>query len=258
MQVTKTRETKSMETIRVSGRFGLVAMVLLATTLGCGQGEYEAAMNDSIKGIAFDSNFIQGLSADPAEIIKDVAELRLPAFIDNFATSLTMTSKDNAGDLIDPRRVQPPGIKIPGFRFSYEKFEQLGGRNTDQPLYVYFGSRPGNEPIKSVTGPILQGARKIRKNINWTTEELDTPDRGRLKFQKLSVKGIQDFEFDPRGGQIEKKAGQLDIYVHSTPEHHIIVGFRTTDAIAEMTKMFDLAPFSLGKLTVLGAEDGGA
>jgi len=240
----------------MNAKLGMFAVVLLAT-LGCGQGEYEAAMKNSVKDIAFDSNFLEGLSLDPAEIISDVAELRLPLLIDDYATSLTKTSKDNAGDRIDPRRVQPPGITIPGFRYSYEKFEELGGRNSEQPLYVYFGSVPGSDPIKKVTGSMLSGARKISRNVNWTEAELDTPERGKLKFQKLSVPGVQDFEFNPKGGQIEKKKGLLEIYVHSTKEHHIIIGFRAPDAVAEKTKLFDLVPFSLGTLTVFESEDFG-
>jgi hypothetical protein len=225
----------------------LASSLLVCMLLGCGKAEYEKAMNERISGLAFESNFIEGLQTSPTEIISDIAELRLPTFIDERATTFTKNAKNRQGLRIDKRRIQPPGIELPGFRYTYELFVDLGGKNNTHPVYTYFASVPGSEPIQRVTGRIRRGG--------WEDVSLDTPERQKIQFKKLTVRGSQEFEMDQGGGEIEKKAGQLEIYIHSTPAHHIIIGFRGTNEAAEEVGMFDVVPYSLGTLTVL--DDGG-
>jgi hypothetical protein len=130
----------------------------------------------------------------------------------------------------------------------------MGGKNNTHPLYTYFGSVPGSQSQKQVLNSILKGARSISRNATWTDASLDTPDRQKITFKKLAVTGVQDFEMDARGGEIDKKPGKLEVYVHSTKEFHVIVGFRGTDEAADKMKMFDAAPVSLGTLTVESPE----
>lgn len=223
-------------------------------TIGCGKADYEAAMKSRIQGLAFESKFIELLQRDSTEVIKGVAELRLPVFIDQDAVSMTVGKKTRQGVPIDPRRIQPPGIAIPGFRYSYETFVDMGGKNNTHPLYTYFGSVPGSQPQKQVLNAILKGARSISRKATWQDVPLDTPDRQKLNFKKLVVEGVQDFEMDAKGGEMSKKPGKLEIYVHSTKEFHVIVGFRGTDDAAAKVNMFDAAPVAMGTLTIEAAE----
>lgn len=229
----------------------LVSICCFVTMVfGCGKGDYEAAMQSRVTDLAFESKFIEGLQPDATEVIKDVAELRLPSYIDDRATTLTKTSKTRRQVAISRNRIQPPGIDIPGFRYSYERFVDMGGRNNTQPLYAYFASVPATQSLKSVQNKILSGARAISRNAGWTAENLDTPERQKIAFQKLSVKGVQDFDMDPGGGDTQKKEGQLDFYIHSTKEHHVIVGFRCPNEVDTKENVFAVVPFAMGTLQV--------
>ena len=65
-----------------------------------------------------------------------------------------------------------------------------------------------------------------------------------------------DFEMDPGGGDIQKKAGRLGMYVFSSPEHHVIIGFRGTDDALDESDVIQKGEFALGTLVFQDAADG--
>lgn len=220
--------------------------ISVVLSLGCGKAAYEDAMRNRVKTLAFESNFIEGLKTE-SEVFENrdgvIAEFRMPTAVETEGR-FTSRSKDKRGFPIDKRRIQPPGMSLPGFRYSYETFVGMGGRNDFQPLYVYFAAVPGSDPVNKVKAAISKKT--------WQSVKLDTPDRRQLDFEKLSVTGNLEFEMDPGGGEIQKKPGRLEIYLHSTPAHHIIIGFRATNEVDEKVELFKAVPFAMGTLQAMG------
>lgn len=226
--------------------------ILLATVLGCGKADYEAAMESQATNLAFGSRFIDNLHIDAEEVLDRVAELRLPSFMDDEKIMLRMTDKNQYNELRNPDRIQPPGMRIPGFKKSYEKLVDVGGRD-GEAVYWYFAATDASQPAKSLEQQLRRDAAKTapKSKPSFRDVSLDTPDRGTIKFRKLSVKGSQLFNTDARSPQLTKRNGQFDIYVHTTPQHHIIIGVRATDKAIAETKAMELASFAMGTLSVL-------
>ena len=142
-------------------------------------------------------------------------------------------------------------MNIPGFQYCYENYADLGGRNETHPVYCYIASVPV-EDLKqaALLGRIRSDVRKKFPGADWQNVELDTPDGGKVSLKKLSAKGSQAFEMNSEGGEVRNASGQFDIYVHSSPDVHVIIGFRASDQAASKLNVFETAEFALGTLTV--------
>jgi len=234
---------------RVVQRMFICAIAL--SVIGCGKAEYEAKMRTRVDTLAFASKFLEGLYQEPQSVIRDVVDLRLPKAFPEDTPTLTRGKKNRRGEAIKPGRIEPPFARIPGFKYSYERFINLGDRNDFHPIYCYFGSVPVGEKKRStILAEIKSQTGKKFKGATWTDESLDTPDGQKVPVKKLSVKGAQSFDTDPDGGDPKKLPGQFDVYVYSSPQNHIIIGFRTTEKADEITSLFTNGGLSVGTIKI--------
>lgn len=225
--------------------------------VGCGKSEYEAAMQAKMNQLAFASKFLEHLHQQPTEVIERVASLQLPTFIDETVKTYQPGAKDRRGDAVSPGRIQPPFMNLPGFKYCYEMYVDLGGRNNTHPVYCYIASVPVKaQKQATLLGRMKANARRAFPSADWQTINLDTPDGSQLAFKKLSARGSQEFTMNPDGGDVRKVPGQFDLYVHSSPDVHVIVGFRASDEAGSNASVFESASLALGTLTVEALDDG--
>ena len=235
--------------------FTISFLAIAACIVGCGKGDYEASMNQTLTRLAFASKFQENLHPDETEAIPDVASLRLPLYFTEAAQTLTMTSKNRVGDTLPKSRIQPPFLNIPGFRFCYEQHVNMGGRNDMQPVYCYLGSVPAaGRKQGAILNTIRAQVGKAFRGAVFQPMQIDDPEGNKVSVQKLSVTGKQPFETDPGGGDVQQLNGQFDCYVYSTAGHHVIVGFRSPDKLTEKIGTFDKAEFAMGTLMVQAPE----
>lgn len=234
----------------------IVSLLLgFACITGCGKGDYESSMNQTLTRLAFASKFQENLHPDATEAIPEVASLRLPLYITEEAKTLTMTSKNRVGDTLPKSRIQPPFLNIPGFRFSYEQHVDMGGRNNTQPVYCYLGTVPAaGRKQGAILNTIKAQVGKAFKGAVFQSVQLDDPEGNKVSVQKLSVSGKQAFETDASGGDVRQLNGQFDCYVYSSPDHHVIIGFRSSDDLAQKIGTFEKGEYALGTLAVQAIE----
>ena len=110
---------------------------------------------------------------------------------------------------------------------------------------------------KAIMDSVRRGVGGSFRGANWQAASLDRPDRSKIECMKIVAKGEQIFETSINGGSLDKLPGQFELYLHSTPAFHILIGFRSTDAFAQEEQFFAKTPLSLGTLQVTGGAPGG-
>jgi len=225
------------------------------TTLGCGKSEYEATMLSSVKDLAFGSRFIDNLHIDATEVLEGISELRLPTYVPSDALTLTMASRDRYRKPMDPDRIQPPGLRIPGFRYTYEMIIDAGDAKNKETLCWYFAAVPATEKLAAIEAKIKSGAAKTvpKSRPAFVDASLDTPERTKIAYRKMSVTGTQLFNADVDTPEDIQRAGQFDVYIHTTATHHVIIAIRGTTGAIEAANAMDHASYALGTLKILNA-----
>ena len=235
----------------------VLTVPLVTFLLGCGKAEYEAAVRSQMDHLSFASKFLENLQKGESDVVRGVAAMQLPMYLEEDVQEYKLGAKDRRGDPIAPERIQPPFLQIPGFEKCLERHVTLGGRNDTQPLYCYFGSVSARTKQSALLAQIKsQVGRAFSNQAVWQQVQLDTPEAGKkLDFQKMSVTGKQTFEMSAEGGDPRQVDGQFDIYVYSTPVVHVIVAFRATKEAAANLNVFKNGELSLGTLVVEAVEE---
>jgi len=257
--------------------------VLLAASIlaGCGTAAYEERMTARKTDLDRLSKFeelldpkhyceITGVdqSADPPATVELGVKLRTPPWVQENKDSLRrMGWRDRHGLAIDPDRIQPPFVKLPGFRFSCEMFvldeDQPTGMNREKPVYCYFAvsevaeGNAAEDVVARLTAelrPHFPGAKENWDDA-WEEIELDTPtSEEKVKFKRISLQGPQKFDCTPKNGEYKNFKGRFDLYLYSDDRYHVLAGWRAPDAIAQQMDFFRKAEVAMGTLVVRPAE----
>jgi len=231
--------------------YAAIWITAVVVSVGCGKSDYEQLMEKQLTTLGFSSKFIEALHPSPEPVVDGVASLRLPTYISAEAQTLSIGQRNARQEPIDPNRIQPPFGKIPGFRFAYERFIPMGGRNDFKPVYCYVATVPTKDAsLKAIKSQVQKGASKAFKGAVWQTVDLDTPDGGKLKYEKMSLRGPQPFHTNPAGGDIEQLPGQCDFYVRSSKDFHVIIAFRAPDEVNDQLNTFEAAEYAMGTLAI--------
>jgi hypothetical protein len=226
-------------------RSSVLALVCV-TLAGCGQAEYDRLAQERLRILRQGSDFLAHLHDQATTIVDQVASLRLPKLFDETSTSLPQP-----GQNVDPSRLQPPFVTLPEFRFCYEKFVE-GEPREFVPLYCYFAVVDVEKTSASALLADLQKQirAKFPRATSWQDVELDTPTGGKIAWKKIGVTGPQLFDCTPQNGERGDLDGRFELYVHSSPKHHILVGWRAPQVALAQNPLFDVAPLALGTLEV--------
>ncbi len=198
---------------------GLACLVLS----GCFSGEYGSRMEQTISKLTSQEEKA-GAVFDTATDIVDGISLRLPVFVDDKASYLGAGSPN----------AQPPFFALPGFAHSYE-IPVDGG-----PAYVYLAAvKSEGKPADTVAQEVQAAVEKTFSGAAWQDVSLENLSGNALSAKRLSVVGKQVFG-------AEKLDGQFDLYLVSSADYSVLIGWRASSIAAGALGFFEKATISVG------------
>lgn len=224
---------------------------ILFTVSGCGTGEYDRRMRASIQEVGSKAKFQNLLYPNPISIVPG-ASFRLPALFDNTAKSWAEGNPTETGLAVHPDRLQPPFIKLPGFRYCYEVFPKSGGQE-DNVMYCYVAaSNTTSQGQEDLIASIQSDLKKKFPDApeEWETVDLDTPEGATIAVRRTTVSGMQRFDLTPMGGPMKDFDGRMDLYLISTNDNHILIGWRGMSEFVAAAKLFESAEAAMGSTQI--------
>ncbi|HUT09114.1 MAG TPA: hypothetical protein VMY42_01335 [Thermoguttaceae bacterium] len=232
------------------------AALLLGVCLGCGTGEYETRLDETVERIQKESDFGDDICYEPQKLAETAVWFQVPK---NFAeTSLQEAS------IKELSRVQLPenlNSSIPGLQWTYEGWFSYdaeegpdSGKNPKTAYYCYLSATDlltstTKDPMRTVRNNLDRAgsSEKSAKIVSCKTPE------GRSVTWTMTEYIIQDplqdfYHIDEEGnGQFTPMGGTLIFYGRTDEERNlaIIVGFRVP------TKIWELKGFSLKERVAL-------
>jgi hypothetical protein len=221
-----------------------VALVGLVTCLGCGTRGYEKLVAQRAADFEQRAQFNQ-LYADQ-QIEGTSISIRFPQV---FKRSYTAASADpDTGQPIDPRRLQPPFLLLPGFKLCWEA---LGGPdNARLPYYCYLAVPTAAEiPAGTSLAETLRSELASKfPGAAWEDVTCRSLEGALVPWRRLTVSGPQDFHVG--GGQYSLLPGRFQLYLHEAQGQYVIVGWRVPDSIALAANLDQLAELTAGTISV--------
>lgn len=218
------------------GRWGstLLLGVVAVVANGCFSGEYTRRMKDTMENLQRETHRAQAVFAQSSEIVDASGSatgitLRMPVFVDDTAKSLV------AGD----PNAQPPMLGLPGFAYSYEMpFE-------GEPGYVYLAAVEADEKSADELAQEVQTAvGRSFSGAAWEEATVEGFSGGTKQFKRLRMVGPQEFG-------TTKTEGQFDLYLVSSSNYHVFIGWRASLETDQAHGFFEKVTIAMG--TVQGA-----
>lgn len=211
-----------------------VALVICSVCLavsGCFSGEYTRRMEETINDLQRDTEKARAVFGQPSKIVDAAGtatgvSLRMPVFVDDTAKPL----------VADAPHAQPPFVELPGFAYAYEV--PMDG----PPAYVYFAAVKPDEKSAEELAQQVQGAiRNTFSGASWEQVNVETFAGDTQSLRRLRVKGPQQFG-------TTKTEGQFDLYLVSSSEYHVLIGWRASMEAARNQGIFDKVAIAMGSI----------
>jgi len=233
--------------------------VLVALLLGCGSGEYERRMQQSLTrlhegGAQLGQGGTLGgsdlLYAQPTPIPETNISIRLPTMLGQGRSWAEGVVDETTGQPIDENRLEPPFTALPGFRFCYEVFT-ADSTGQQWPAYMYVAVEDAQATSQ------LELMSTIQQDLvatfpaapeEWSVMELTGPNDTKLTCLRTSVIGPQQFDSTSVGGNLNEVEGHFVLYLYSTDTHHVMIGWRAIPSIVESSQFFPTAELSVATL----------
>lgn len=221
---------------------------------GCGRGAYESRLEGNLgylRAAALFSDVHDAATTLPGTPVT----VRLPKFVNNEAKAYA----EQAGDGGDPLRVQPPFMKLPGLRVTYEI--PNGDPATGQRVldYCYLGAVPageaavGGKPLEAFVAESLTAAFPNSPTPPaWSDVSCPNPNGVARTWQMIGASGGQTFPF-PSGAPGEAP-GAFRLYTAEIEGWRVIIGWRFHDGTFNERKVEDIAKVVAGTVTVPAAD----
>jgi hypothetical protein len=220
--------------------FSIVGASLGVALSGCGTAEYRRLMadrGDKLRtGAAFRTLF------GPSQIAGTPLKIRVPMVFGKSYIENSAHPQD--GPKINPERVQPPFLPLPGFKLCYEgtgQDPQMG----KVPFYCYLAaieSRPG-EADKLAADLQAKLKEKFKETPDaWELCDAPAPDGKSLQWKKIRVVAEQPFLVRGAENKIVSKnlPGIFELWMYSTQDYTVLVGWRTPSSIEGPTPQSDV------------------
>jgi hypothetical protein len=203
-----------------------------AVLAGCGSSTYEAAYEKQFKRLKHGAPF-QLLFDNPTQIPDTSVSIRIPAL---FKDSYTLTSADpkDMSKVIDPARIQPPFLPLPGFKLCFEATAApKSGGGQAVPYYCYLAAAPGDG--RAIEADLLDKLKAAFPGTNaaWEVVSCDSPTEGSVAWRRIRIQADQRFDIPAWNGPVQQKElpATFDLWHFEGPGVQILMGFRIPDAI---------------------------
>lgn len=210
----------------------------LALVAGCGRGAYEAKLEQTVGGLQSGSDF--RLLGQPTPVPGSGLQVRFPRSMNE---SLTPGSGD-------PKRVQPPGVNIPGLKLTREGYveDAEGGKLSYYCYIAVLDSGGADTELKLLRGSVSRGGGQVG---DWSPVECSTPDGRVVAWKRLTSSGPQQFFYITPSGEetFVEQEGWLEVFTRQQEGQQLIVAWRMPAAIKPHTQVDKLAPMVAGSVT---------
>jgi len=229
----------------------LALLTVVMSVIGCGVSAYESRMQDRLAELQRLSKFIDLLNDGPIAVAETGVSLKLPRIFDENSNALVVGAKNESELTIDPKRVQPPFVDLPGFQFSYERFAQ-DDTGVWMPVFCYLAVEDtANITAGELKSSIRKGIKdELKTDADWEEIQIDSPSGQTADWSRVSVTAPQKFDCTVHGGEYKDFPGRFDLYLHTTDDRHVLIGFRAPDAVAGTWPLFQAAEAAIGTVTI--------
>lgn len=227
--------------------------------VGCGTGAYEERMAATYQKLNSAPTFrvklseMYGYMPEGDALAGGKVNLRLPMV---FEKVFNESTKGENGIPIEPQKLFPAGVKLPGYNRTYEALAKDDAQ-AEWPYYLYVAAQAAPEGSVDQHAAELLAALKEKAPTTpdaWENVELPTPEGAVLKWKKLRI--VDEFmtdHFDPQGNQgYAKFPGVIELYLLEQDGCQVILGWRAVAATEEPTLVADRVKLAAGTLQING------
>jgi hypothetical protein len=155
------------------------------------------------------------------------------------------SAHEDDGATINPDRLQPPFLKLPGFKLCYEGISKTGAN--ELPFYCYLAAVPAQPGDAAKLAGQLQTQLKARfpdATGDWQSNDAPTPDGYNVHWRKIRVEGDQPF-LVKTGDQVapQNLPGVFELWVHDADNYVLLVGWRSPKSIDAPSETTITSPF---------------
>lgn len=221
----------------------------LAVCPGCGTGEYQRRLEARVAQIQQVAQF-SVLYDVPLPLPGTTVSVRIPSLF-QIGFDANTQDPDGGGGLIDPRRLQPPFVTLPGFKLTYEIiFTDSNNNNARRPFYIYMAVATAADAAagKPVAEAIREQVATQFPSAAWEDVSCTSPTGAVVACKRINVSGPQVFYTGP--GQYESLSGVFQLYLHEAQGQHVLIGWRVPDAVSEKANLDQLARLTAGTIVV--------
>jgi hypothetical protein len=212
-----------------AGRLAGIAALVLACA-GCGVSQYNSLIGQRLAALRSASKF-EGLYA-PTQIPGTPFSIRVPqAFEHSYEPN---SSHEDDGGPISPDRLQPPFLKLPGLKVTYEG-KATSSAGASLPFYCYLAvqpSQPGG--VDKLVGQLEgQLKEKFPKAVGaWQPVDAETPEGRNVHWRSLRIEADQQFFVKSGEKAVPGNMPAIfELWVHDAETHVVIVGWRAPKSI---------------------------
>jgi hypothetical protein len=169
----------------------------------------------------------------PSQLPDTPIKVRVPIVFRDSYTESSWHRED--GGQISPDRLQPPFLKLPGFKLCYEGTADDPTEDAKLPYYCYLAALPARAGDAERTAAELRA--QLAANFKdtptkWLSVDVKTPDGTVLPWKMIRVVAEQPFRVESHG-QITSKnlPGMFELWLHDANEYVVLIGWRTPTSI---------------------------
>ncbi|MEE8451593.1 MAG: hypothetical protein V3R99_06745 [Thermoguttaceae bacterium] len=198
-------------------------ILLLVSVFGCGTREYEQRLGGAVQQLKQESVFAD---MKPSAALSG-ATVKIP---NSFQSEPLTEATQIAGAPIDPRRVKPPNINIPGLQVTYEE-SLVDGAGGKRSYYCYLATI--DTTTQGNADPLDLMRRQAQTAFPRTTGTVEpvqcaTPQGNTNEWKRLRSTGDQEFYYVDRNNNADFRTmpGAMEFYSRQEGNTIILIGWR--------------------------------